>query len=629
MIPKGNQRSGGQQLATHLLNAYDNDRVEVAEVRGAIAPDLHGAFAEWYAEAKATQCHKYLYSMSINPDHTQGPFNRDHYYDFIARTENKLGLAGQPRAVVFHVKHGREHCHVVWSRIDTEKMKAVQLSHDRQKLRAVAQEYARDYKLILPPGMSNDRGKDRFPDHAKTENLAEKQQEERTGISKKQRTEQITKAWRESSDARSLINALESGGYYLARGDKRSYVVVDIYGEIHSLSRYVSGVKAKDIKARLAGHPVDKLPTAAEAQDRAREQRQALLLEKQQQQGPGPELSRAERTAEAQAIARQRRDTLLKAQALRRATLDSRRQHLVERHNAERKGLSDLQNARNAQIARDRAAKQPTGVLSFLARITGFNAITAFRHARQDRQTEQAHRQQTAALARRHKREMENFKHQERGLTALDKRESRSLETAIRREAFRAIAAPAKTRAPAPELTPAQQAKLEKARQLAEEISSAASTRQRQSGQGAFELTPEQLAKIAEFKRAARDKSEQAGGRSSTAGTITKKPPAKLSPAFNEAAISPAPSSEGLAAKFNEKAEKKQTPSSGETPAAEGAKDRAQEIKENADGLTAAARRALDLAKEFNERAAHTRQRKDRDKHHHRPAPDPFRFPAW
>ena len=72
MIPKGNQRAGGQQLATHLLNAYDNDRVEIADMRGAIAQDLHGAFAEWYAEAKATNCSKYLYSMSINPACGQG-----------------------------------------------------------------------------------------------------------------------------------------------------------------------------------------------------------------------------------------------------------------------------------------------------------------------------------------------------------------------------------------------------------------------------------------------------------------------------------------------------------------------------------------------------------------------------
>ena len=260
MIPKGNQRAGGQQLATHLLNAYDNDSVEVADVRGAIAQDLHGAFAEWYAEAKGTKCSKFLYSLSINPDHTQGPYNREHYYDFIRRTEDMLGLSGQPRAVVFHVKHGREHCHVVWSRIDTEKMKAVQLSHDRQKLRAVAQEYARDHNLTLPPGMQNNRGKDRFPDHATNR----KPRRETAG-----RTHRHLQETAHGGDHQSLarkrptrpvfVKALEDRGYFLARGDKRSYVVVDLYGEIHSLSRQLDGVKAKDLKARLADYPLDKL----------------------------------------------------------------------------------------------------------------------------------------------------------------------------------------------------------------------------------------------------------------------------------------------------------------------------------------------------------------------------------
>jgi hypothetical protein len=440
MIPKGNQRAGGQQLATHLLNAYDNDSVEVADVRGAIAQDLHGAFAEWYAEAKGTKCSKFLYSLSINPDHTQGPFNREHYYDFIHRTENMLGLSGQPRAVVFHVKHGREHCHVVWSRIDTEKMKAVQLSHDRQKLRAVAQEYARDHNLTLPPGMQNNRGKDRFPDHAKTENLAEKQQEERTGTSKKQRMEQIMKAWRESSNALTFLKALEAGGYLLARGDKRSYVVVDLYGEIHSLSRQLAGVKSKELKARLADYPPDKLTDVAAAQDRAKQQRQTLLLKLTQQQRGREEPSGAEPAAGTQATARQRRDALQQAQGVRRANLESKRQQLAERHSTERKALADLQSARSAAAVRDRAAKHPTGVLAFLARVTGFNALTSFRHVPEDLRRKVEQRLQTAALVRRHRREMQNFKHQERALTSLDKRERRSLEIGLRRDGLRQIA---------------------------------------------------------------------------------------------------------------------------------------------------------------------------------------------
>jgi len=440
MIPKGNQRGGGQQLATHLLNSFDNDSVEVIDMRGAIAPDLHGAFAEWYAEAKGTKCVKYLYSLSINPDHTQGPFNRDHYYDFIHRTEEKLGLSDQPRAVVFHVKHGREHCHVVWSRIDTEKMKAVQLSHDRQKLRAVAQEYARDHGITLPPGMQNNRGMDRFPDHAKTENLAEKQQEERTGTPKEQRMEQIAKAWSETSDAPSFVKALERDGYFLARGDQRSYVVVDIYGEVHSLSRQLAGVKSKELKARLADYPLDGLMDVESAQDRAKQQRQALLLKITQQQR-----AREEPEAGTQPTARQRRDGLQEAQAIRRASLETKRQQLAAVHAGERKALADMQSASSAAIVRDRAAKHPKGVLAFLARVTGFDALAAFRHVREDLRRKVDQRLQTAALVRRHRREMQNFRHQERALTSIDKRERRSLKIALRREGLRQLARPGRS----------------------------------------------------------------------------------------------------------------------------------------------------------------------------------------
>jgi hypothetical protein len=424
MIPKGNQRAGGQQLATHLLNAYDNDSVEIADMRGAIAQDLHGAFAEWYAEAKATKCIKYLYSLSINPDHTQGPFNREHYYDFIRRTEDSLGLAGQPRAVVIHVKHGREHYHVVWSRIDTEKMKAVQLSHDHQKLRTVAQEYARDHDIILPEGMRKNRGKDRYADRDKQEDLGDKQREERTGISKPQRRREIAEAWHGSDSAQAFIKALEDKCYYVARGDDCRYAVVDLYGEVSNLARQIDGVKTKALKDRLGD--ADKLVDVATAQDRARQERQARLLKTQRQ-------------AETQGTARQRRDALQETHAVRRENLEEKRQLLAAVHTGERKALAELQTARSAAVLQDRAARQPKGVMAFLARITGFNALTAFRHAREDKQRVAEQRQQTAALIRRHRREMQNFRHQESALGSLDKRERRSLETALRREALQRL----------------------------------------------------------------------------------------------------------------------------------------------------------------------------------------------
>jgi len=130
----------------HLLNAHDNERVEIAETRGSVANDLHGAFAEWRAQAKATRCEKYLYSLSVNPDQRQGRLTREQYFDYLARVVKRLGLSKQGRVVVFHEKKDgvpREHCHAVWSRIDAKAGRAVLLSHDRMNLRTVAREFAK------------------------------------------------------------------------------------------------------------------------------------------------------------------------------------------------------------------------------------------------------------------------------------------------------------------------------------------------------------------------------------------------------------------------------------------------------------------------------------------------------
>ena len=40
MILKGSQRSGGADLALHLMNAFDNERIDVGPVRGPASPGL-------------------------------------------------------------------------------------------------------------------------------------------------------------------------------------------------------------------------------------------------------------------------------------------------------------------------------------------------------------------------------------------------------------------------------------------------------------------------------------------------------------------------------------------------------------------------------------------------------------
>ena len=95
MILEGNARGFGAELAVHLLNPRDNDHVTVHAVDGYVADDLHGAFAEIEAISQATQCQKYLFSLSLNPPVDQS-VSVELFEATIAETELRLGLVGQP-----------------------------------------------------------------------------------------------------------------------------------------------------------------------------------------------------------------------------------------------------------------------------------------------------------------------------------------------------------------------------------------------------------------------------------------------------------------------------------------------------------------------------------------------------
>ena len=444
MIPKGNQRGGGRQLATHLLNQFDNDHVEVLDLRGAVAQDLHGAFHEWYAQSKATKCRKYLYSLSVNPDLAKYGLTREQYLDFIARTERSLNLVGQPRAVVFHVKNGREHCHTIWSRIDPDAAKAVQIAHDKLKLRTVAQEFARDHGLTLPPGMRKNGRSDRFNDKAKESNLGEKQQQERSGIPKEERMQAITAVWQEHKDPHAFVKAIEEKGYHLARGDSGRYVVIDHAGAVHSLYRQIEGMRSNEVKAFLgADYPLDKLrdvETASAAARQGAKERAVGKEEAREPQAP-PRRSEQERPEDDAPVRREqeataRREELARRHGERRSQLDLKRAEMGKRIETERGALLDLQTAEKDGVVTARAAKQPRGMLAFLTRITGIKAYIEARHSRQDATREKAHKTESEALDRRHGRDRQEMGRRYTSLAAVETRERQSLEIALKRQEF-------------------------------------------------------------------------------------------------------------------------------------------------------------------------------------------------
>ncbi|MCY0149350.1 relaxase/mobilization nuclease domain-containing protein [Hoeflea sp. G2-23] len=249
MILKGSQRGAASNLSAHLMNDRDNDHVTVLEVRGFVARDLHGAFAEAHAISKGTKCEQFLFSLSLSPpkDHTG---SEQDFVDAINRAEEKLKLSGQPRAIVLHEKEGRRHAHVVWSRIDAKTMKAINLPHYKLKLNDLARQIYLDHGWSLPDGLRRDGGKSPL-----NFTLAEWQQAKRVNLDPREIKQSFIDAWNLSDSAKGLQNALEERGYFLCRGDRRGFVAVDTKGEVFSVARML-GIKTKEVNARL-GDPQD------------------------------------------------------------------------------------------------------------------------------------------------------------------------------------------------------------------------------------------------------------------------------------------------------------------------------------------------------------------------------------
>lgn len=417
MIIKGSQRGNAADLALHLMNAHDNERVEVAAVEGTIADDLYGAFAEFEAIAAGTRATQPLYSLSINPS---ARLSREQYAEMIDHIEQRLGLAGQPRAVVFHVKGSREHCHVVWSRIDVENMRAIHMAHDRRRLCDISCEMARKYGLELPQGLL-DWERRQFRDKERLEpTLAENAYTKQHGITPEQRQAEITAAYERSDSAAAFRAALEHKGYLLAQGERRGFVVVDQFGHVHSLTRYIKGHTAKQIKTRLAPLTPEQLPSVDQAREniagRARQQQDARSDRARELVEKGREKARA---------------ALAAKQAERRLGITQQEQQLFLRQAEERLALHAAQQREQRRLFfRVRSA-----VADLIGRTPGLRSVLGPLQKLTHLDPKARHALEHDAVKRRHEREKLDFERHKRALARLEARENQALENALRRTA--------------------------------------------------------------------------------------------------------------------------------------------------------------------------------------------------
>ena len=263
MIVKGGSRWNARYFCKHLANAKENEQVLLLEIRGMLgAETMEDAFVEMKAIAKATLCKNYFYHASLNPRDTEH-LSRDRQVEAVSILGRHLGLEHQPCFVVEHVKEGRAHLHVVWSRIDGDSLTAISDAHNYAKHEAAAREIEQTFDLAP---VASVLGKDRArPRPERRPKDFEGYRAARTGLEIAQVKEDALAAWTESATGLEMNASLRRRGYILCRGDRRDFCIVDPAGDEHSLGRRLAGVKAAELRAKMQDVDRPALPSVAEA----------------------------------------------------------------------------------------------------------------------------------------------------------------------------------------------------------------------------------------------------------------------------------------------------------------------------------------------------------------------------
>ena len=386
MILVGNQRGGARDMAIHLMKP-ENERVEVAELRGFVAQTLDGAFQESYAISRGTQCKQFLFSLSLNPP-KDAEVSDDQFMAAITKTESKLGLSGQPRAVVFHEKRGddgmlRRHAHAVWSRINVDEMKAIELPHSKRKMQDVSRDLYLEHGWKMPRGLAVSGACD-----PRNFTLAEWQQARRIKEDPREIKAVFQDAWAISDSKAAFDHALKERGYWLAKGDKRGYVAVDRHGEVHNVAKRV-GVRTKAVRERLGD--MDALPSVADAKI---------------------ELARAMQTK----MADFQREVVDREENEKREAA-RKREALKVRQSAERDAFQQAAKLRQQAEQQERESRLRKGLLGLWDRIRGERKRTLERNAQEvtkAQQRDKTERDQLTAVQLAQRREVVKERAQQR-----------------------------------------------------------------------------------------------------------------------------------------------------------------------------------------------------------------------
>jgi hypothetical protein len=204
-------------------------------------------------------------------------------------------------------------------------------------------------------------------------------------------------AWNASDSAATLKAALEERSFFLARGDRRGVVAMDVRGEVYSLSRW-TGVTTKDVTARFP--KPENLPSVQATR--------AMIAMKMTEKLKGfiRDLETSHRMLS--------------------PSIEFRRTQMVQRQQEERRALKDTQSARWTAEENARAARLPRGFAGIWSRITGKHRKIRLQNEMETLKAWQRDRGEKDALIRR---QLEERQHLQQAIKHLREEQAQEIGT--------------------------------------------------------------------------------------------------------------------------------------------------------------------------------------------------------
>jgi hypothetical protein len=118
MIIKSHIRGGFRSAAAYLKEQGQNEKTRLVEMSDPHVKNLDEAFRAMWAVADGTKVKKPLHHVSINPMKDERLTDKQ-VLRICEKLEEKYGYAHgeHQRVIVEHIKDGRQHFHVIWSRV--------------------------------------------------------------------------------------------------------------------------------------------------------------------------------------------------------------------------------------------------------------------------------------------------------------------------------------------------------------------------------------------------------------------------------------------------------------------------------------------------------------------------------